>query len=255
MSAAALASPVPTSSDRLYQLLDKVDYRVAATDEDREAIFRLRYDAYIREHMIAPSFSKSLSDKYDSLDNTTVFGVWIDGELVSTLRISVGTDEYPEMPAMAVFPDVIEPEIALGKVVVDATRFATNEVFTRTYPGITPHLTTRIAWMASEYYGADLFLGSVRIEHQAYYRRAFSARVASEPRIYHGLSKPLCLMVCDYQAEKERVQHRTPLFRSTYFERRAMFEWQRGIPMPRKRPVAAVPLIDVEHARTGTMPS
>jgi hypothetical protein len=196
-----------------------------------------------------------LSDKYDSLENTTIFGVWIEGELVSTLRISVGTDEYPEVPAMAVFPDVLEPEIASGKILIDATRFATDDGFTRAYPGITPHLTTRIAWMAAEYYGADLFLGSVRIEHQAYYRRAFSARVASEPRPYHSLSKPLCLMVCDFKAEKERVQHRTPLFRSTYFERRAMFEWQTVNPMPRRRLMPVMPVVSTNQGLAGAIPS
>ena len=43
-------------TDRVFDLLEIVDYRPAVTDEDRDAVFRLRYQAYQREHAIKPDF-------------------------------------------------------------------------------------------------------------------------------------------------------------------------------------------------------
>jgi len=36
-------------ADRIAGLMDRVDYRLAECDEDLEEIFRLRYEAYMRE--------------------------------------------------------------------------------------------------------------------------------------------------------------------------------------------------------------
>ena len=246
MTATVLSLPTPSHSERLYLLLDRVDYRIAVNDEDREAVFRLRYDAYLKEQMIAPSLSERLSDRYDDLDNTMIFGLWLDGQLASTLRITVASEDYPESPAIGSFGDVLVPLVADGKVLIDATRFATREDYSRRYPGLMPYVTTRIAWMATSFYGADLFLGSVRTEHQAFYKRVLGGVVASEPRNYHGLMKPLSLMICDYRAEKERVELRNPCLRSSYFERRAMFAGQTmpGIQTPEAIPAPAFGMLE-----------
>ena len=62
----ALAVELPTSLvDRVERLLQRVDYRLAETAEDRAAIFRLRYDAYLREGAIAPNFTDEFSDPVD----------------------------------------------------------------------------------------------------------------------------------------------------------------------------------------------
>ena len=48
MGAVAYDVPQPNFSDRVAQLLDKVDDRLIDSDEDRDEIYRLRYDAYLR---------------------------------------------------------------------------------------------------------------------------------------------------------------------------------------------------------------
>ena len=64
----------------------------------------------------------------------------------------------------------------------------------------------------------------VRAEHQAFYRRIFGHRPICEPRHYPSLEKPISLMVLDYPHMVERVHRRYPFFRSTYFERRMLFD-------------------------------
>jgi hypothetical protein len=63
------------------KLLDRIDYRRADTAELREAIFRLRYQAYMRDGTITANASGTFSDHYDDTDNVYLFGLYIDGEL------------------------------------------------------------------------------------------------------------------------------------------------------------------------------
>ncbi len=100
-----------------------MDYRRADTPEEREEIYRLRYDAYRQEDAIEPSLSRSFSDRFDDLDNAYVFGVHFDGKLASSIRLNISTPECPELPALGVFNDVLSPLIEARKTIIDPTRF------------------------------------------------------------------------------------------------------------------------------------
>ena len=85
-------------------------------------------------------------------------------------------------------------------------------------------MTIRLPWLASEYFGARSLLATVRAEHQAFYARVLGHRAVCPPRPYPNLQKPISLMTLDYHEARERVHARHPFFRSTYFERRMLFE-------------------------------
>lgn len=226
MSTVALASKQTGLVDRVEELLDHVDYRVAVDDSDRERVFELRYNSYLREDGVAPRFDRRLSDRYDDLDNTSIFGIYIDGGLAGTIRVSVVTAAMPECPAMEVFPDLLVPLLESGKTLIDPTRFASDETFAHRYPGLLPYLTIRIPWLVAEYFRADYILATVKSEHRAFYRRTFECMPVGEPRFYPTLLKPHFLMMCDYRNVRTRVQDRYPSFRSTAFERRMLVEGQ-----------------------------
>jgi hypothetical protein len=78
--------------------------------------------------------------------------------------------------------------------------------------------------LAAEYFHADLALAAVRAEHQAFYRRAFNYQLLCEPRQYPLLAKPVSLMAIRYPTASEVVYRRLPFLRSTYAERRMLFE-------------------------------
>lgn len=219
----------PSFSDRVVRLLDKIDYRLADSDEERDAIFRLRYQAYLSEGAISSNSSKKFFDAYDETDNVWLFGLYIGGELASSIRIHVASEDYPVFPGLKVFSDLMEPEIKSGKIIIDPTRFVTNKKFSRLYPGL-PHVTLRLCWMAADYFNADHFLVAIRAEHQAFYRRVFNHRLICDPRPYPLLAKPISLMTVHYPTVADQVHRRYPFFRSTYFERRMLFE--RFLPVP-----------------------
>ena len=154
--------------------------------------------------------------------NVWIFGLYIEGELASSIRLHVANRQWPVMPALDVFSDLLSPEVDVGKTIVDPTRFVVDRTASRRYPELC-YVTTRLAVLASENFRADHLLATVRAEHQAFYRRVFGHRLACEPRHYPSLSKPICLMALDYPLARERLLQRHPFFRSTVFERRKLF--------------------------------
>lgn len=223
MGAVAYARSVPSFSERVQSLLDRVDYRLAVSEEEKDAIYRLRYDAYLKEGAIQPNFGRRLSDAYDDSDNGWIVGVHVDGCLVSSMRIHLGMPGMTDMVATNTFAEHVQPLLADGKKIIDPTRFVVDPAAARLYPEL-PYATVRIGHMATEYFQADVVLATVRTEHQAFYKRVFGHKVVCEARPYPTLIKPLSLMVLDYQAERERIVQRYPFFRSTFFERRALFD-------------------------------
>jgi hypothetical protein len=212
-------------------LLERVDYQRAETSAEREAIYGLRYRAYLQEGAIPPNPSGQFADALDESDNAWIFGVHIDGELASSIRLHIATAASPQLPALNVFGDLLSPEIASGKVIVDPTRFVADRGASRRFPELC-YVTTRLAWVASEFFAANLLLATVRAEHRAFYRRVFGHRPICEPRHYPSLTKPIALMALDYRTGRDRVLRRYPFFHSTVFERRMLFG----------RPATALPM-------------
>jgi hypothetical protein len=70
----------------------------------------------------------------------------------------------------------------------------------------------------------------VRVEHQAFYRRTFGHRAICPPRSYPLLAKKIGLMAADREAVTDRVHRRYRFFRSTFFERRMLFDRQLRMP-------------------------
>jgi len=224
-------SPVQQSPQsiggRALELLDRTDYRLVETPQEKDEIYRLRYRAYLREGTIDPNPAQSISDRFDNLPNSWTFGVYFDGMLASSLRISVSFPGQPETPSTEVFPDLLKPALAAHKVMVDPTRFVAEPERAARFPEL-PYLTLRLAYVACSYFDADLGLASVRAEHRAFYRRVFMHEALGEPRVYPGLTKPICLMAVDYPRMREKVYSRYPVFRSSLFERRMLFERRLG---------------------------
>ena len=212
--------------DHVAQHLARVDYRRADSGEVREAIYRLRYKAYLREGTISADSSGTFSDSYDETDNAYLCGLYLDGQLASSLRLHAASKEHPNFPSLEVFPEYLQPELDAGKVLIDSTRFVTDEQLSRLHRGL-PYGTLRLCMVAAEYFRADYLLAAVRAEHQAFYRRAFDLRVICKPRPYPLLAKPISLMMVHFPSAAEELYRRYPFFRSSPSERRRLFERRR----------------------------
>jgi len=84
---------------KLLGYLQEADYRLAETREEREAIYRMRYDAYLREGTVDVNPSKTFHDAYDEFDNCWIFSILIDGRTISSIRLHVISQESRKGPA------------------------------------------------------------------------------------------------------------------------------------------------------------
>lgn len=217
----------PTHSNfaiRLLELLQKFDYRIAQSNADKEEIYRLRYNSYLREGAINSNSSALFNDVYDEFDNCWILGIYLGDKLASSLRLHVISPQCPTGPAMDVFPDIVGPMIHdQGLTLIDPTRFVADFEVAEEYPEI-PFLTLRTVFMAVDYFKAEISLATVRKEHAAFYHRVFASEVLSEPRPYPSLKTPIALLGMDVENVRNKVVSRYPVFESSFTERRTIFE-------------------------------
>jgi N-acyl-L-homoserine lactone synthetase len=217
------AEAIALVPERTADPLEHVDYRLAESPEDKDRIYRLRYRAYLREGAILPSESERVTDRYDDLPNNYTFGVYVQGELYSSIRISVLTSEYRGSPSSEMFTDLLHPELERGKVIIDPTRFVADPEKAKTFPEL-PYVTVRLGYVACGHFNADIGLANVRPEHRAFYRKVFLQEPWGEPKLYPGLIKPVGLVAAHYPSIREKVFQRFPYMRSSAFERRVLFQ-------------------------------
>jgi hypothetical protein len=215
----------------LASLSSRIEWVRAETTEERQAIFRLRYQAYLREGMIPANPFEKFTDVADSAENGYLFGVYIDGKLASSLRLHIGSKDYPDVPSLGVFPHVLQPLLDAGRVIVDCTCLVADEGLSRQYP-VLPYITLRPCMLAAEYFRADNLFAAVRLEHLAFYRRAFNYRVLCEPQQYPPLTKHLSLMTLYFPVAVNQLYEKYPFLCSSPFERDRLFAIEGRHPKP-----------------------
>lgn len=219
----AAAEPRTSLLVRGLGLFDRVDYRLIETPEEKDCIYLMRYRAYLDGGLILPSESLRVSDRYDDAPNAWTFGIYVDGELCSSLRLHVLTSEWRTSYATELFGDVLHPRLDRGEVFIDPARFVADPEKAQRFPEL-PYLTLRLAYLACEYFNADTGLALVRAEHQAFYRRVFLHETIAEPRSFPNVLKKVALMASGFRTLREQVLDRFPIMRSSAFERRMLFE-------------------------------
>src|ERR1700722_15691283 len=122
-------------SDRVLRFLERVEHRCAVTPAEKEAVYRLRYEAYIREGLIEPRADGQLYD--EALDDAPP----------STVRVHVASDETGVLPALGSYSDLIMPHLKKRRVIIDLTRFAARLEFARRFAGL-PYVALRPTWQA-----------------------------------------------------------------------------------------------------------
>lgn len=207
----------------MLDLLERVEYRPATYAEDLEDIYRLRYEAYRREGFIEENSEHLCIDALDDTPNCYRHGVYLDGRLVSSLRIHVVTAEHRQSAGMLVYPDILDPLLDRGMVLIDPSRFTTDYEISIEYPALS-YLTLRIALMASVHFNADYALHVVRPEHGPFYQRIFYSKPLAERRSYPGLAFPVQLLATETKVTIPQICRRHPFFMSTAAERRMMFD-------------------------------
>jgi len=221
-AAAARAGKPSRFAGTLLDILDKVSYARVDPAVIDDPIYKLRYRAYTREGFMDHNPEEICIDDLDAAPNAMSFGIYIDDQLVSSIRLHHLTAANPRSPSMKVFPDVLGPMLDAGVTFIDPSRFTADHEASLAYPAL-PFLTLRIAAMASVQFEADQCLALVRTEHGAFYKRVFGSECLSQERTYPDLHFPVALFSATVGAIRSRVAERFPFFLSTEAERQQLF--------------------------------
>lgn len=208
-------------NDTMLELLEHVEYRLATGGEDLEAIYQLRYRSYLRAGMIGPNAEQMLRDRWDDLPNCYRFGVYYDGELVSTVRIHHLTRQNPYSPSAETYPAALAERLKTTSF-VDVTRF-TAATEKAPSPNALPFLTLRLVVVASTYFGGLPALVPVKLEHASFYHRIFNVHHIAEPVTFPNLQVPMALFEAPAGENLRGTIERFPFFRSTPIEQRMLF--------------------------------
>lgn len=207
----------------LMDVLDKVEYRRVPFRDQFDPVYRLRYEAYLREGFIAPNSSSVVYDEHDLAPNVYCFGVYIENELVSSIRFHHVTPAQRTSPSRTVFPETLGRMLDEGVTYIDPSRFTADHEATLAYPAL-PYLTLRIVAMASEHFKVDYCVSSVRTEHAAFYVRVFGSKRLPGVGYYQGIEFPMHLYAAKVADIRDRVARRYPFFMSTEAERQEIFK-------------------------------
>jgi hypothetical protein len=201
-------------------LFRNVDYRVARTTGEREAIYALRYRAFLKGGVIPESDDKRVTDKYDDAPNSWIFGVHVDDKLIGSVLLHLLTKECRESKCALVHRDIVYPRLDRGEIIVDAARFAVD-------PDVTmlelPYLIMRLGYVMCEAFNADTGIIACSPQHAKFYERVFLHKPLTQPGSFPGVPLKSVLIATDFKADKRKVLARFPIMQSSAFERRMLF--------------------------------
>jgi hypothetical protein len=215
----------------VFMLLDRVEYRRITTQSDFADIERLRKASYEGKNLVDHESFGAFFDDEDLAKDSYVIGVYLDEQLVSTIRIHVVTMEHQHGPSMKMFPDATLKLLQRGGPLIDPSRFATDPLALWKYPAI-PLLTLRAAAMALDYFSAPMLVGSVREDGATFYKRCFGGEIVTPPGPVKGYTIRAMLLACPSEEIREKIDTRYPFFKSQPHERKLMFAPQDQLNYP-----------------------
>lgn len=213
------------SIHRLVELSDfseRVTGRLARSYAERDAIFKLRYQSYLRAALIPQNAFRRYIEPGDHANNSCLLGLRVDRRLIGCLRLQVGRAASSDFPALEPFSRVLQPLLRGGKTLVHMSCVATHSELAQSYVWL-PYAILR-AWIgAAEYFQADYIAAAVAPQHRLFYRRLLGCDVhAGSPTRPHSFA-PMGLVTLDFAASAARIYENLPFLRSTRSERQQLF--------------------------------
>ena len=214
--------------ERIKAIAHRTEYRRMVDFEDREAVYHLRRRAYAKNNSNAEEWAaEAIDDPHE--ENSETIGLFIDGRLVGSVKVTVATQAYPDCQSRKYAPEAIDALLSNGGVYIDPGRLVADPEATREFPEL-PYLLIKIPILACQYFEAHSCLSLVMIRHASFYRRVFNSNPITEPFWCEPLQSDLVLMCGSVDDVRTSVLRRFPFWKSSYLEMRQMFgpldEWK-----------------------------
>lgn len=207
---------------KIFDLLNRVEYRRITLKPDLDEVAALREQSYTSREFIDLENFGSFVDKYDSMEDCYVVGVYIDEKLTSTVRLHIVSEDHLHGPTFTYFPHRARELTSLGRRFVDPSRFAADHQLLWQYP-LLPFLTLRVVAMACEFFRADYATNFIRGDAASFYKRSFGSIELEPPQMVDRFTVPMMLMAARVEDIRNGIETRYPFFRSLPYEQRLMF--------------------------------
>lgn len=197
--------------DRIAFLQNSIEYHLVADRPAAEAVHQMRYEAYFREGATGVRADHMLSDSYDDSLNGGTVALRFEGMICASIRLHVVTEDWHDSPAVDAFPSYLKPLVRSGHRLIDPNCFCVDPLLSGGVRELA-YLTLRLPFMMAELRTRTLVTATVRTEHAAFYQRVLRCHQVAPPRLYAGRTKPLGLMLCDFDRERSSILARNPFF-------------------------------------------
>ena len=169
--------------------------RTTADREQLQAVFRLRYENYLRKGYISTDPSGIMSDDWDSLAVTTHLIAMRQGRILGAARLIL--DSERGLPMERVFTEEIRSLRSRAKRLAEASALVTVSGTGRSSQGIWLRLCKAV-WAQAKKQNADEFCIAVTQNHLGFYERLLFRKIGPG-RYYKALNNvfayPLSLPV------------------------------------------------------------
>ena len=189
--------------------------------EDRKAVYHLRRKAYARNNTDIEEWAAEAIDDFHE-DNSDTVGLFIDGRLVGSIKVTVATQSSPNCQSRSYAPEAVDGLLESGGVAIDHGRLVADVEAARNFPEL-PYLLLRVAIFAVPYFEVSYCLSLVNKRHAPFYTRIFKATPVAGPVWCEPLKAELTLMSCDAEKDLTTVLKSFPFWRATCLEMRQMF--------------------------------
>lgn len=212
-------------STEIERHMPNVEFRRIRAEEDYRQVIDLRRRAYGERDMLASGMVPPSFDKYDLLENTQCFGLFLEGSLVSSMRLHHMCASTPWGPSLEMFPDSpLKHEIFESRGLIEGARFCIGMEPVSVPRNVLRFLTLRLVFMAAQHFHASYNISVTRVEHGSFYRRYFgSERWDEATTTLSWFKHPLALFSCDMDRNEALIETRMPFMKSSFEERAALF--------------------------------
>lgn len=205
----------------LLKFLRRIEYRRVQSFEDFEIMGRLRGQSYNKNEFFKGFSPDVMLDDIDFQPWSYCYGVYLDGQLVTTIRLQHITPENRDSPALDYFPDIVGGLLDQGQSFIVPGRFA-MDLDLEGRGLMLPLMTIRLTALALRYFKANAILSLVKKNHVAYHRRFFGATQLSPLRDIDELSEPI-MMLSTGKEKIPTVFRRYPFLDGLRYEERLLF--------------------------------
>jgi len=216
-------APVIGRTAELFHFSKRITCRVATSHVERDAIFKLRYQSYLRGGIIAKNVFGRFVEAADHTANTYLIGLYDNNKLISSLRLQIGSSITPHLSSRELFPDVFEPLLASHNTILEMSCVAADTGLSGPYRWL-PYLTLRSWLVAAEHFHADYIVTAAQPQHLYLYQQTLGCELNPELRQPPHRLAPVGLAMLNFAASAESLYENLPFLRSAPAERQQLFE-------------------------------